>query len=234
MSAKLTTAASLTAIAAVAAAIGTGTYAHFSDTEDVENYGVTAGSINLALTNDSGSESTPFVLTHIQPGNGSSKVINVTNSGNLDSLVTASIVNVSSAENGCLEPESSSGDTSCPTLAVPAPASELDDQLRLSITVPDDTLDTDTSDADIDGDVGTDPDVVYSSAAVSDRTTPAFVQRINNQQALAYTVTWSLPSDAGNSTDNNQVMSDSVEFDVKFDAVTAVADATQGTATLSD
>jgi hypothetical protein len=173
---------------------------------------------------------TPFVIQRIQPGDNGSRTVRVLNyKSNLDALVTASIRNVTSTENVCREPETADGDNCAD---VSASNGELANELLISITVPDNTLD---AVPDVDGnaattghqnDDGGEDDVLLAPAALSTlgNYTAGVSQLIagvelataENSNILEYTVLWSLPD---TQADQSNMMTDVATFELKFDAV---------------
>jgi predicted ribosomally synthesized peptide with SipW-like signal peptide len=209
MSAKLSTAASVTAIAAVAAAITGGTYAHFSDTDTREDYQLTNGTTMIDLTNDGTNTATAFKLGNLQPGDTSNKDINVENVGTLPGTVKISLVNVSSLENSCVDPEGGAGnpDTTCDATS----AGELAQQLKITITKPDGSDD------------GTAADVVYDgllSNYVANDAGFALTPFQTATDSGIWNIKWEFVNDSADAgdtiVDNNVAQSDSVEFDVQF------------------
>ncbi|GAA3246429.1 hypothetical protein GCM10017691_54510 [Pseudonocardia petroleophila] len=90
------------AVAAAAIALGAGTYAAFSDTEQAPNATFAAGTLNLTV--GAPTPATPVVISNLKPGDLQNFSIEVDNTGTVDGNLTASYT-VSGTENGCAEPE---------------------------------------------------------------------------------------------------------------------------------
>lgn len=92
------------------------TTAYFSDTEISSANTFTAGTLDLKV-NGKDSEITHIARTGIKPGPHYTEQLgggwNITNSGTVPGTVTVTLKNVKNYENGCLEPEISSGDVTC-------------------------------------------------------------------------------------------------------------------------
>ncbi len=224
--------ASVTAIAAVAAAITGGTYAVFSDRDTVAEYSLTNGTLDLVLTNDGGAASSPFQLGNMQPGDDGSKNINVRNDGSLPGVVKLSLVDLVQRENGCEDPESKAGDTTCDDTAAvaagPGPdnlvgtaddvkaadatfaAAELASQLQITITGPDGADANDTA-----------RDVLYTGL-LSNYAHNIEARPMAAGSSAVYDVAWEFV-DAAN---NNLAQGDSVQFDLQFDIVDTAANYT--------
>jgi hypothetical protein len=213
-STKLSLVASVTAIAAVTAAIGTGTYASINDTEKQLDAN-SAGTLDINVDGENGTVA-KFSIAEIVPGDSYSRVIPVSNLGDVDGLLKVTLADVSHAENGCpseaeLTAESTmAGGATCGAGA----ASELDDQIRVTLerrTAVDDPDTTLVNEEDWDD--------VYTAVNLTADQSPAPAVAIADADPSAtddtqtYRVSWTLPS----TTENNRAMGDSAGFALKFD-----------------
>ncbi len=212
-STKLSLVASLTAIAAVTAAIGTGTYASINDTEKQLDAN-SAGTLDINVDGKNGKVA-QFSIAEIVPGDTYTRMIPVSNLGDVDGLLEVTLADVTSAENGCpSEPELAAestmdGGATCGDGA----ASELDDQIRVTLE-----RQTAADNSDLPGDQSTWVkvyDAVNLTAAQS--TAPAVAIADADASATddtqTYRVSWILPSTA----ENNRAMGDSAGFALRFD-----------------
>ncbi len=120
---KLAAGIGVAAAAAAVLAVGAGTYASFTDTEDLPNTTFAAGSLNLVI---GGTITTsPFEYTNLKPGDVRNETLTIDNSGTIDGKLTFT-VGVSGTEGTCVEPETDVEKT-CDD------DSELTDALRVSV-----------------------------------------------------------------------------------------------------
>ena len=109
------------------AMVGAGFAAYFYDVENINKNSFAAGTLDLAI-NLNGEVVAPITFSNIAPGDGylgsddvlgpekagnMCKVYTLTNTGSLPGVLSAKIVNVKNADNGCTEPEAAEGDKSC-------------------------------------------------------------------------------------------------------------------------
>lgn len=113
---------SVLVLGAVAALVGAGSWATFSDTETSEDNIVSTGSLNLIVGTTTGGPqcvfNDPWVgplfsLTNAAPGDSDEVTICLMNIGNLDGNLSASLTVTDKEDGACMEPESSAGDTTC-------------------------------------------------------------------------------------------------------------------------
>ncbi|HWQ27403.1 MAG TPA: SipW-dependent-type signal peptide-containing protein [Dehalococcoidia bacterium] len=111
-------------IGAVAALVGAGSWATFSDTETSANNIVSTGSLNLKVGTTTGGAANCnyadpwtgplFSLTNAAPGDSDEVTICLKNDGSLKGDLSTTFSNFENVEVGaCAEPESSAGDTTC-------------------------------------------------------------------------------------------------------------------------
>ncbi len=115
---------SVLVIGAVAALVGAGSWATFSDTETSEDNIVSTGSLNLQVgTTTGGPENCQytdpwtgplFTMTDAAPGDSEEVTICLKNDGSMAGNLVTTFSPVQDVEVGnCAEPESSAGDTTC-------------------------------------------------------------------------------------------------------------------------
>ncbi len=213
-SAKLSIVASVTAIAAVTAAIGTGTYASINDTEKQLDAN-SAGTLDIDVDGENGTIA-QFSITEIVPGDTYTRVIPVSNLGDVDGELEVTLADVSSAENGCpSEPEQAAENTmGAGATCGPGAASELDDQIRVTLE-----RRTKADDALLQGDQSEwvkvyDMVNLTSGQSTAPAVAIADADTTKDDDTQTYRVSWVLPSDAT----NNQAMGDSAGFALRFDA----------------
>lgn len=95
---------SLLMIGVVMGIAGAGTWAYFSDTEQVNNNQFTAGTLDLVVTDSQTGSQLPFVVTNVKPGDLGSEAREVQNVGTLPGDLYVKIKNVVNTEE--INPES--------------------------------------------------------------------------------------------------------------------------------
>lgn len=111
---KKAAAIGVAAIAAATLALGAGTYAAFSDTETGPEATFAAGTLDLTVGGVA--TTSPTSLTNVAPGSVIPLTFQVDNVGSIDGTLSLGLSLISSAENGCAEPESqgpNAADTTC-------------------------------------------------------------------------------------------------------------------------
>ncbi len=94
------------ALALVAALVGLGVYATFSDTETSSKNYFQAGSLDLKVDGeDDPNVATYFEVKNVKPGDAGEVDIKLTNAGSLDGTADLHITNLVDDENGVYEPE---------------------------------------------------------------------------------------------------------------------------------
>ena len=102
---------SLFTIAIVGALIGGGVMAVFIDTETSTGNSFTAGTLDLSLDGNNGTNTVEFTLVNMRPGNQPNGGLVCANVGSLNGTLNITSIVVTNAENGILEPEAEAGDT---------------------------------------------------------------------------------------------------------------------------
>lgn len=89
------------------------TRAYFSDTETSNNNTFAAGSLDLTVNGNNGTNTVGFNVTGMRPGNQPHGSFTLANIGSIAGYLNMSNIQVTNAENGCLQPESDAGDVTC-------------------------------------------------------------------------------------------------------------------------
>ncbi len=100
-------------VLAITAAASGATVAYFSDTETSANNTFTAGTLDLSVDALNPLVHATFAVTNMMPGEQKSGTYRLKNEGSLDGYIDIESITVTNTENGCNEPEATSGDTSC-------------------------------------------------------------------------------------------------------------------------
>jgi predicted ribosomally synthesized peptide with SipW-like signal peptide len=117
---------SLAMIAMVSAVAIGATRAYFSDTETSNDNTFTAGSLNLTLDGNDGTNVVKWTVGPMAPGNQPKGQFTLVNTGNVAGYLDLENIVVTSHENGIIEPETEAGD-------VTDPEGELEDVLNLRL-----------------------------------------------------------------------------------------------------
>lgn len=204
---RKTLAASGVAALAVATVVGGGTFAAFVDTESSNGNSISAGTLDLVLSEGTAT-TTGLALNNVKPGDTGTQTITLTNPGSIGAGgATVSFVDVANAENKCLEPEAEALDTTC----APATGTQAEKDLGaglgelqnlLKVTVKNGTT------------------VLYDgllkdvpATALTTKTAPLGASSVPQPQAV--TVDWAFVSQSD--ALDSQAMTDSVSFKLKFD-----------------
>ena len=186
----------LASLAVIAALVGIGAFAWFSDVETSNDNSFTAGSLDLVLDGNNGTNVVKWTVGPMRPGNQPKGTFKLENKGTLTGYLDLENITVTSAENEIIEPEANAGD-------VTDTIGELQDVLNLRLFY----------DADCDGWIGTGETVFFNDkvgtiAASYDQNIPI--------SAGGYTCItgiydwWSTP-------DDNKAMTDAFELDITFE-----------------
>ena len=110
------TACAATAAVAAAISVSASTMASFDDAETSQEQSVAYGTLDLALGGEA--QSSPInIVNGAPPQNGfrlgEARHLTLTNSGSLPGKATFTVREISDKENGCNEPETTAGDSSC-------------------------------------------------------------------------------------------------------------------------
>ncbi len=87
------------AVIMLMALVGGGTYAYFSDTETSTGNTFTAGTLNLTVDANDGSNTVKFTVTNANPGQSGMGTWTLVNAGNLAGYIDLASISVTSAEN---------------------------------------------------------------------------------------------------------------------------------------
>jgi len=90
-----------------------GTQAWFRDTETSDENTFTAGTLDLTVDGNNGTNTVKFIVDNFRPGNQRIGVWELCNIGSVNGYVDLDSIEVASYENGCWEPEDEVGDVSC-------------------------------------------------------------------------------------------------------------------------
>lgn len=104
---KVAAGVGIAAVAAAALALGAGTYAAYTDTEEVPATTFASGSMDLTVGGGVTSES--FLFSGFDPGDSVTKSITLTNTGTVNGTVSVDFA-VTGEENDCVEPETDAED----------------------------------------------------------------------------------------------------------------------------
>ncbi len=126
------------------------TYAYFSDAETSTGNTFAAGTLDLDVNGNNGSNTVKFAVSNMKPGSQVIKTWTLNNVGSLDGYLDLENISVANSENGCEEPELEAGDVSCDNPG--EGQGELQEAVSLSKLFWDD---------DCDGWVGTGETVIY-------------------------------------------------------------------------
>ena len=106
MKKNMTILASILAIALVAAGVGAGTLAWFSDTETSTGNSFTAGTMDIKVGGeDDGGTVWTFTETNMKPGTAGSHTFVVTNAGTIPGTLSIEVINISNDGGTTPEPE---------------------------------------------------------------------------------------------------------------------------------
>lgn len=225
---------SLMTIATVALLSVSATGAYFVDIEEIKGNTFAAGSLDLVLGD---SQTLPFSLSNLKPGDEDTGTVTLTNAGTLDGKLTINWTATSDSENGILEPEAQQyprplGGDGLTTADSSATWGELDIFMRFAMYV-----DVDKSGSFNSGDVqlatpyppvvhpGHDSGKLYWSSFTShhegvsgfNTKTWTNVVTIPAGQSVDLVIPWKFPTETGdNNYHQNMAMTDGMEFDMTF------------------
>ncbi len=89
------------------------TQAYFFDTETSTGNTFTAGTLDLDVDGNNGTNTVKFTVTNLVPGNQPVYTWHLNNVGSINGYLDIHNIAVSSNENTCIEPETSAGDATC-------------------------------------------------------------------------------------------------------------------------
>lgn len=204
-------------VGAASAAVGAGTFAAFSDTEQSSGNTVTAGTLDLQL-NPNSSGNTSISFTNIAPGDSGSLVIELGNGGSVDANLAS--VNIGDAASdgsftGSLITDSDGTNSEFETDPT-SDGGELDDNLTVDVFIEaNGDLDSNASVGTTQGSTvnrsGNETNVVSSGTVLANALgTNSVTDTLNPGTTRYLVVNYTLPS-----VTENVVQGDSVEFDVQ-------------------
>ena len=187
-------------LVAAAGLVGGGTFAQFTDEETTETQSVSTGSVDIAFSEFSTANSVPLNVTNAKPGDTEpTKMIHVVNEGSLPVTISTKLLKVADADDSCTEPELAA-EADCDTDT----DGELDEVMELNINgfvyggetlgglaVGESEL--------VNGPTQSGADSIFTLAAGADR---------------YLSIDYLIPASAG-----TEIQTDSVQFDVVFEAV---------------
>ena len=163
---------SLLMIGTIMGIAGAGTWAYFSDTEQVNGNTFTAGTLDLQIHQNPNEPANylPFTIVNVKPGDSGSEIKILKNNGNLPGTVYVQVTNVVNDENGLTAPE----------LAIPdiAPVGELGANMNVEIKVG--------------------SNIIYSGLVNSVPAGYMVDSDLNPAESKDLTITWSVPGAVGN------------------------------------
>lgn len=107
------------------------TQALFSDTETSNSNTFAAGTLDLTIDGNNGTNTVKFNLTNVRPGNQPTGTFRVKNIGSINGYLDLHNISIISEENSCTEPEVEAGDVTCGT----PNQGELDDRLGYTMYI---------------------------------------------------------------------------------------------------
>ena len=173
-----------------------GSGAWFSDTETSNGNTFTAGTLDLTLDGQNGTNIVKFTLCNLRPGSQPAGKFTLANLGSIGGFVDLENINWTSQENGVIEPESQAGDTT-------VDVGELQDVLNLRLF----------HDVDGDGWIGS-GDTVFYNGKVKD-VPGSFDQNISLPAGGTTYVTAIF--DWWSTADDNKAQSDSFTLNMTFE-----------------
>jgi spore coat-associated protein N len=93
--------------------VAAATRAAFSDTETSTGNTFAAGTLDLDVDGNNGTNTVKFTVTNMQAGNQVIRTYRLNNVGTINGYLDLENIVVASKENGCAEPEVEAGDTTC-------------------------------------------------------------------------------------------------------------------------
>lgn len=175
-----------------------GSGALYSDTETSDGNTYTAGTLDLAVDGNNGTNTVKFTVTNYPPQSGPNLyVFKLDNLGSLPGFIDLHSISVVSAENGILEPETEAGDTD-------EPEGELEDVMKLHMFI---------DEAPSNGWFGGEDTTIYGNSWVSgvgaDYDLNLAIASLGTKYITTQFGWWSTP-------DDNKAMGDSFTFNMTF------------------
>ncbi|HOG48297.1 MAG TPA: TasA family protein [Anaerolineae bacterium] len=181
------------------------TGAYYSDTETSTGNTFSAGTLDLAVDGNNGSNTVKFTVANVPPQWGPALyVFKLDNLGSLAGFIDLHSIAVTSDENGCLEPEQAAGDD--PT----SPVGELQDLMGLHMFV---------DEAPSNGWFGFEDTTIHNGAVgtiLPNYDLNLGIPALGTKYITAQIGWWSTP-------DDNKAMSDIFTFDMTFELAQTAA-----------
>ncbi|MFC1653666.1 TasA family protein [Patescibacteria group bacterium] len=192
---------SLAMISLVSYAAFNATMALFSDTETSTGNTFTAGSLDLDVDGNNGTNTVKFTVSNMRPGNQPKGTYTLNNVGTLNGYLDLESISVSNNENSCLEPESDDGDVTCNS---PGPGEgELQDVVNMRLFM----------DYGCDGWISVGDDVFYNGptgSVAGSYDLDELITAGGNTCMVALFDWW-------NTADDNKAMGDDMTLDMTFE-----------------
>lgn len=201
----------LAGIGAAGAAAGAGTMALFSDTENSSGNTVSAGTLDLTLSQDT-SGATSMSFSDVKPGDQGYVVIKLTNGGSIDGSVDVNVGSVDSSGNftASLVTDSEGSNPDAETNTDTSDGGELADQLEVGAYIQSSSLSSGQNTGDYAETNAN--DTVFSADTVSSVVgTYDTNYSLSSGSSTYLVVAWKFPDQS----DNNAAQGDKVAFDVQ-------------------
>ena len=92
------------------------TTAYFSDTETSTGNTFSAGTLDLDVDGNNGSNTVKFTVANMKPGSQQTGKYTLNNVGSINGFLDLENISVTNNENNCIEPETDAGDVTCNNL----------------------------------------------------------------------------------------------------------------------
>ncbi|MFW6436950.1 MAG: TasA family protein [Halococcoides sp.] len=179
----------IAAIGLAAALAGAGTMALFSDTEQIEDNRVSAGTLDLAVDGNNGQSTTVLNVSNAKPGDSGTETITLSNEGTIDGYVDVNLSEAANDEGANPEPEPDTGVDG-----------DLGDELEVSLVANGTTVAN-----------GTANDIFDGRSVDTDAKIPA-------GEEAELTLEWEIPKDTGNKIMGDSVTADAtIQLDQRPD-----------------
>jgi len=193
---------SLITVVVMAGVSAGATQSYFSDTETSTGNTFAAGSLNLTVNGNDGTNTVKFTVSNMRPGSQNIGTYTLNNTGTVNGYLDIENVVVTTNENSCLEPETEAGDATCDSPGVGQ--GELQDVVKLSKLF---------WDNDCNGWVGTGETTIYDGSVGAMPSSFDLDQTLNagSSQCVTAQFNW------WNTADDNKAMGDDMTLDLNFE-----------------